>query len=342
MTPHACAEISVAIATRDRPELLARLLEALRAGDLHPREVVVVDQSGDDRSERISRERASGNLEIRYVRDYGKGLASAQNRAFSHAQCPVIAVTDDDCVPAADWLAVMENRFSAERELGALTGPVFPLPADDADLVPVSTRTSPLVRTFSGRHVPWEVGSGNNFAVRREWLEIVRGNDERLGPGASGQGGVDMDLFYRLLRSGARIRYDPACLVQHAKATKEERLARRAPYGHGIGADVAIWLRRGDLSRSGFSRGGSRCAFAASALAYVAATGRSLTRRRSFSGGRPEACSSASVRGENALRPTGGRLPRRNEAVVEPLEQGRGSVPGQMLTGPRVRGLADR
>ena len=247
MTPHACAEISVAIATRDRPELLARLLEALRAGDLHPREVVVVDQSGDDRSERISRERASGNLEIRYVRDYGKGLASAQNRAFSHAQCPVIAVTDDDCVPAADWLAVMENRFSAERELGALTGPVFPLPADDADLVPVSTRTSPLVRTFSGRHVPWEVGSGNNFAVRREWLEIVRGNDERLGPGASGQGGVDMDLFYRLLRSGARIRYDPACLVQHAKATKEERLARRAPYGHGIGADVAIWLREGDL-----------------------------------------------------------------------------------------------
>ena len=146
-----------------------------------------------------------------------------------------------------------------------------------------------------------------------------------------------------LLRSGARIRYDPACLVQHAKATKEERLARRAPYGHGIGADVAIWLREGDL-------------FALWVLArWLAMRLRRLgagVRRRDrtlayeealvLGGGRPEACSSASVRGENALRPTGGRLPRRNEAVVEPLEQGRGSVPGQMLTGPRVRGLADR
>ncbi len=56
-----------------------------------------------------------------------------------------------------------------------------------------------------------------------------------------------MDLFYRLLRAGSPIRYEPRCLVQHARATKQERLARRAPYGHGIGAGAAIWLREGDL-----------------------------------------------------------------------------------------------
>jgi GT2 family glycosyltransferase len=55
-----------------------------------------------------------------------------------------------------------------------------------------------------------------------------------------------MDLFYRLLRAGARIRYDPRCLVHHARATRQGRLARRAPYGHGIGAAVAIWLRERD------------------------------------------------------------------------------------------------
>lgn len=97
-----------------------------------------------------------------------------------------------------------------------------------------------------GRRVPWQVGSGNNFAFRREWLAAVGGNDERLGPGSRGRGGVDMDLFYRLLRAGARIRYEPAATVLHAMATPPERLARRVPYGYGMGAAVGIWLRERD------------------------------------------------------------------------------------------------
>ncbi len=240
------ADISVVIATRDRPDALARVLDALDGGDVRPSEVVIADQSRDGRSEQVARERAGGAVDIRYVRDRGTGLGVAQNVAFSHAQCSIISVTDDDCVPASDWLAAIKDAFEAHPEFGALTGPVLPLRADDLDLVPVSSRTSRLERTFSGRHAPWEVGSGNNFAVRREWLDIVHGNDERLGPGSPGQGGVDMDLFYRLLRAGAQIHYDPGCLVYHAMATREERLARRAPYGHGIGAAVAIWLREGD------------------------------------------------------------------------------------------------
>jgi O-antigen biosynthesis protein len=239
--------ISVAIATRERPEVLARLLDALTKGDVLPREIVVADQSRDARSERIARERADAEIDIRYLRDEGAGLGVAQNLAFSRALSPVIAVTDDDCVPAADWLAVIEQCFESHPEIGAVTGLVIPLAAHEPGLVPVSSRTSPLERTFSGKSVPWEVGSGNNFAVRRQWLDAVGGNDERLGPGSPGQGGVDMDLFYRLLRAGARIRYDPACVVFHSRVTREERLARRAPYGHGIGAGAAILLRERDL-----------------------------------------------------------------------------------------------
>ena len=247
MRRRAPAQISIAIATRDRPDVLARLLDALAASEPRPREILIADQSAGPQSERIARERARGEVEIHYLRDDRAGLGVAQNRAFSHAQCPIIAVIDDDCVPASGWLAAIAERFDAHNELGAVTGPVLPLPADDPKLVPVSSRRSPLVRTFLGRHVPWEVGSGNNFAVRREWLDAVRGNDERLGPGSPGQGGVDMDLFYRLLRAGARIRYEPDSVVYHAQVTTKERLARRGPYGHGIGAGVVIWLREGDL-----------------------------------------------------------------------------------------------
>jgi GT2 family glycosyltransferase len=247
MTEFDPSDISVAIATRDRPEMLARVLDTLAQSDHRPGEIVIVDQSGDDRSERVARRPLSLDVPVRYFRHDGSGLGVAQNCAFTQARCPIIAVTDDDCVPASGWLTVVASSFESDPKLGAVTGPVLPLDDPDPRLVPVSSRTSMLAQTFSGRHAPWKVGSGNNFAIRREWIDAVRGNDERLGPGSLGLGGVDMDLFYRLLRAGARIRYDPNCLVYHTRATAKQRLGRRAPYGHGVGAAVAIWLREGDV-----------------------------------------------------------------------------------------------
>jgi GT2 family glycosyltransferase len=145
-------------------------------------------------------------------------------------------------------VARIEQAFSPPGGIDAITGRVLPLGPHQPGLYPVSSRTSTVRVEFDHRAMPWEVGSGNNFAVKREWLIRIGGNDERLGPGSPGLGGVDMDLFYRLLRAGARIRYEPELLVQHARTTKEGRLSRRAPYGHGIGTGCLLWLRQGDFN----------------------------------------------------------------------------------------------
>ena len=55
-----------------------------------------------------------------------------------------------------------------------------------------------------------------------------------------------MDLFRRLLRAGARGRYEPEAIVLHERATTAGRLARRFPYGYGMGACCALWMRQGD------------------------------------------------------------------------------------------------
>jgi GT2 family glycosyltransferase len=99
---------------------------------------------------------------------------------------------------------------------------------------------------FQQNAMQWDIGSGNNFAVKREWLNRIGGNDERLGPGSPGQGAVDMDLFYRLLHAGARIRYEPDLVVYHARTTEAGRISRRIPYGYGMGACCRIWLRQKD------------------------------------------------------------------------------------------------
>jgi hypothetical protein len=65
--------------------------------------------------------------------------------------------------------------------------------------------------------------------------------------GSPGKAAEDIDLFYRHLRAGARIRYEPDALVYHQRQSKAQRLASRWSYGYGIGAFCSLWLCRGDL-----------------------------------------------------------------------------------------------
>ncbi len=238
--------ISIAISTRDRPDALSRCLESLSSGRMLPEEVVVADQSETAETSRIVEQANAGRLRVRYVRARPGGLGAAQNDAVAATGSEVIAVLDDDCVADENWLAEIARAFEAEPELALLAGRVLPLGPPSPGTYPVSSRVSTEAREFVGKSLPWHVGSGNNFALRRVWFERIGGCDERLGPGAPLRGGLDMDLFYRLLRAGGRARYEPEVLVLHERATREGRLARRPAYGFGMAAAIAIWLREGD------------------------------------------------------------------------------------------------
>jgi hypothetical protein len=96
--------------------------------------------------------------------------------------------------------------------------------------------------------LPWQVGTGGNFSVTRSGYLAVGGNDERLGTGAAGRAGNDLDLFHRLLRAGVEVRFEPDLLVLHERASPAQHAARRWTYGFGVGACVAAWLRERDRS----------------------------------------------------------------------------------------------
>jgi GT2 family glycosyltransferase len=242
------AQITVAISTSDRPVALSACLGALLAGAILPAEVIVVDQSRDYRTQAVVERYRLEALPLTYIRHTGHGLGVSQNIAITRAGCPVVAITDDDCVPTADWLATIEASFAHPSRIDALTGRVLPLGPEQPGMYAVSSRMSTASVEFQPNAMPWEIGSGNNFAVKHDWLMRIGGNDERLGPGARGRGGVDMDLFYRLLRAGARIRYEPDALVYHERTSRAGRLSRRAPYGYGMGACCSKWLWLGDFN----------------------------------------------------------------------------------------------
>lgn len=247
MDPQPVVPITVAVATRNRPAALARCLDALLAGDALPAEILVVDQSDGQETEAVVMERsASSPIPVVYVRHARRGLSASRNVAVARTRYPRIAFTDDDCVPDPGWIAAIHRTFAETPAPDAVTGRVLPLGPEAPGLYPVSTRSAAEAAVFGGKVEPWRVGTGGNLAVTRSWFERIGLYDERLGAGSPGGGGEDMDLLYRLLRAGARIRYEPDVLIFHERQTKARRLATRSSYGRGIGVFCSLWLRRRD------------------------------------------------------------------------------------------------
>jgi glycosyltransferase involved in cell wall biosynthesis len=240
--------ISVAIATMNRPGGLARCLDAILAGSLLPAEIIVVDQGHGDGAYAVTRQRRTAPVPIRYVAQAPFGLSASRNAAAEQARGDILAVIDDDCVPDAGWIAAVSAAFASAPHPDAVTGRVLALGSPRAGTFPIALRTSTCAADFVSTNMPWEVGTGANFAIRLGCLGRAGGYDERLGAGSPGLAGEDLELAHRLLRLGARIRYEPAAVVYHERQSHARRLATRRSYGYGIGAMCGLLLRRGESS----------------------------------------------------------------------------------------------
>lgn len=204
MTP--APRVSVVCSTYDRAELVARLLRSLGDQTLPPGdlEVVVVDNgSSDGTSTVLERLAHDVHFRLRFVRHArNRGAAGGRNTGWRVAAAPVVAFTDDDCVPEPGWL---------ERGLAALEG------AEPRTFAVGRTRPDPdeehwLLRPFSRSMSVEEPRFFEtcNIFYRREDLEVLGGFDERFGIG-----GEDTDLALRLLDDGGRVRWAPDAVVRH-------------------------------------------------------------------------------------------------------------------------------
>lgn len=120
--------VSVVVPTFRRPQLLARCLNALCAqrGLGGAFEVIVVDDGRDDETCAVTELAAARHPygpRIRYVRpSAGRGPAVARNAGWRRAASEVVAFTDDDTIPQADWL--VRGLAALTDELAAVAGRV--------------------------------------------------------------------------------------------------------------------------------------------------------------------------------------------------------------------------
>lgn len=200
-------EVSVVIPTCGRLALLERCLDALcrQSCPPHAFEVIVVDdRPGSETQALVARHAARASargLKLVYLPNHGtRGPAAARNLGWRRAHAPLVAFTDDDTVPHADWLREGCAAFAATPLLDAAWGRiVMPLAAQPTDYERDAKRleTAGFVTA--------------NCFCRRALLAQVGGFDERFRLAWR----EDTDLYFSLAEVGAQVRYLPLAVVEH-------------------------------------------------------------------------------------------------------------------------------
>jgi glycosyltransferase involved in cell wall biosynthesis len=239
--------LSVAICTKDRAQRLARLLQSLVDAVGEPGfstvEVIVVDNASVDQS---TREVVSGFAGARYVFEPRTGLNFARNAALEAAGGQLIAYLDDDVVVDRFWLAGLAEAWRSKPDAGGFTGLVLPYRLDTEAQLQFergggfgrgfrrleyrgARMGNPLFPVGAG-----SIGAGCNMAFDRQLLIDLGGFDEALDTGAPLPGGGDLDIFYRVLRSGRAMVYEPQYAVYHEHRETIPQL-RRQYWSWGLG-----------------------------------------------------------------------------------------------------------
>ena len=197
--------VSVVVPTCNRPDLLARCLDALIEQDVRcgTWEIVVTDDARSDATrcqvERLARVVCRDRLVIRYVRPFSStGPAAARNAGWRAARGEIIAFTDDDCVPQPGWLSHGIDTMASG----------YALAGGRVDVPPVANPTDyeRNAALLGGS----ELVTANCF-MRRSVLETLGGFDERFTVAWR----EDSDLLFRSLDAGLPIGSAPEAVVQH-------------------------------------------------------------------------------------------------------------------------------
>jgi cellulose synthase/poly-beta-1,6-N-acetylglucosamine synthase-like glycosyltransferase len=197
--------VSVIIPVKNDASIAERSLRSVALQD-YPRdkiEVVVVDGSRNDVSEKIKASIQGFSLDVKYVReDTPNGKPSALNRGLRHVSGELVAVLDADNMLEPDAFRNAVKYFS-DSAVGAVQGVIDPLNEKESIWTRIASKEEKLWnrvlllgRARLGLFTPL---SGSCYFVSRRVLQEIGGFPNSLAE--------DLDLSLSLLRKGYRIVY---------------------------------------------------------------------------------------------------------------------------------------
>ncbi|MFY2860071.1 mycofactocin biosynthesis glycosyltransferase MftF [Mycobacterium sp. THU-M104] len=224
-------DVTVVIPVRDDVFGVRRLVSCLRG-----LRVVVVDDGSVPPLE--PNDFAGAHCDVEVLRhSRAKGPAAARNTGLAACKTEFVAFLDSDVAPRRGWLEALLGHFCDPTV--ALVAPRIVGLAHSENVVAryeavhssldLGEREAPVLPHSTVSYVPSAA-----IICRCSAIRGVGGFDETM------QSGEDVDLCWRLIEAGARLRYEPIALVAHDHRTQlRDWLARKAFYG-GSAAPLSV------------------------------------------------------------------------------------------------------
>lgn len=303
--------VSVVVAAHGRRESLSRCLEALCAQSLARErfEVIVCDDGSPEPLEPVTAHFGE-RIALTFLRQRQAGPASARNEGAQRATGRHLAFTDDDCVPAPDWLERLVERFEQSPE-HLIGGAIVNLLTHD----PYATATQLIMDCVYSPYLDRPATqlrfySTTNLALPTNRFRLLGGFSRRF-PLAAGE---DYDFCARWHHAGFLSDFAPEAVVGHAHGHDFVSFWKQHfAYGRGLLRVRQRMARRAgargvQLEQPGFYTGllrypirhghgpfGRRCLLAALVLVSQVATALGAVRELVFGRELPEDPSGAAL-----------------------------------------------
>jgi GT2 family glycosyltransferase len=234
-------QVSVCVATFDRPIGLANLLGALETLELPPGtmlQVVVVDNDPSGSAKAVCDEAASRHAySLRYVVEKRRGIPFARNAGLAVAlsDSEFVAFIDDDEAPEPDWLAEL-LRVQDYYKADVVTGPCLPRYVEPPPrwIVEGGLHEMPRHSTGTLRHVAFT----HNALVRAAVFDSMdRYFDESIARG----GGSDAEFFTRVFAAGFQIIWADHAIVHESVPASRSTVRWLVQRGFRVGTSSA-WV----------------------------------------------------------------------------------------------------
>lgn len=219
-------EISVAVCTYNRAEVLPKCLESLvnQTVDRDAFEVLIIDNNSTDNTKQITADFCKKNPNFKYIFEEKQGLSIARNRAIVEAKGFYIAYIDDDAIADKEWVEKIFSVIQNNKDIAAFGGKALVWYKNEK---PKWFKDEFFIQTWGEKHFCLNIKntpfglSGLNMIFKKDILAKYNGFSTEYGmTGNKIAFGEESLLFNKMLKNNENIQYFPDIIVYHLAAEK--------------------------------------------------------------------------------------------------------------------------
>lgn len=222
--------VSIIIPTFNGASRIGSCLDALLKQTLaHDAEILVVNDGSTDGTRNV----VARYSMVRLINQVNAGPAAARNRGANEAKGNILLFTDDDCIPAPEWLSSMIAPF------------------EDTEVIGVKGVYRTAQRTLAARFVQIEYEDRYRIMARLSSIDFIdtysagfrrdrflemKGYDISFPVPCA----EDIELSYRMSARGWRMKFVPGAIVYHTHPDTLSRYLKKK-YKFAFWRVLAVW-----------------------------------------------------------------------------------------------------